>query len=163
MDIEVPQESLLHIHDKAVESQNWELLRLLYLGGGGPHKYEIRKGGLCTGFNRAQNVPIEDVVSASFSFKPETIGALLENGANVDGLRGNANPLVTAASKKEVDVIQVLLNHGANPCIKQDGNVPLIFKEVKKAIDTGMITLLNHVFVVLCTTIRIFILAPAYH
>lgn len=137
LNMEVPQASLQEIHDEAVESANWDLLRLLYLGGGGPHKYEIRKGGLCTGFNRAENVPIEDVVSASFSFKPETIAVLLENGANVDGLRGNANPLITSASKKEVEVMQVLLNHRANPCVKQDGSMPLVFKEVKKAIETG--------------------------
>lgn len=135
---EVAPSSLQQIYDEAVKSGNWDLVRLLYLGGGGPKKYEIRKGGLATGCIRAESVPIEDVVSAHLSFKPETLDALLDHGADVNGLRGNANPLVTSASKKDEEVMKVLLKHGANPCVKQDGNMPLVHKEAKKAIDSGI-------------------------
>ncbi|KAK3727086.1 hypothetical protein QZH41_019746, partial [Actinostola sp. cb2023] len=140
---EVSKASIQQIHEEAVQSENWELLRLLYLGGGGPEKHEIRKGGLATNRISAERVPIEDVVSANFSSKPETLEALLNHGAKVDGLRGNATPLVSSTSKKNEEVIRVLLDHGANPCVKTDNNQPLIHNVVLTAIDTGDVQILE--------------------
>ena len=114
------------------------MLRLLYVGGGGPHQLQAGKGGLATNRVRATGVPIEDAVSAKFTTnKPETLAALLDHGAYVNGLRGNSDPLVCAVLKEEVEVVKVLLEHGANPCVRID-NQPLLHKVVQKAIDTGI-------------------------
>ena len=84
----------------------------------------------------AERVPIEDVVSASFGFKPETVAVLLDHGAKAEGLRGNAYPLVYCTTKRDVELMKVLLDHGANPCVKTDNQI-LLHKEVAAAIDTG--------------------------
>lgn len=95
------------------------------------------KGGLATKRVRAERVPIEDAVSASFTSKPETLAAFLDHGANVNGLRGNSNPLECAVSKEQVEVAKVLLEHQANPCcVKTVDNQPLLHNVVQKAIDT---------------------------
>lgn len=95
------------------------------------------KGGLATKRVRATRVPIEDAVSASFTSKPETLAAFLDHGANVNGLRGNSNPLVCAVLKEQVEVAKVLLEHHANPCVKTDNKQPLLHNVVQKAIETG--------------------------
>jgi hypothetical protein len=134
---QIPTSFIEELQDEAIPSENWELLRLLYLGGGGPEQSEVDKGGLATRRVRANRVPIEDVVSANFKNKTETLLALLDHGARVNGLRGNSNPLVCVVAKGQVEVAKVLLEYGANPCVKTDSNQPLVHNVVQKAIETG--------------------------
>jgi hypothetical protein len=132
----VPTSLIKTLQEEAIKSKDWELLRLLYLGGGGPEQFKVDEGGLATGL-RAEQVAIEDVVSANFRKKPETLAALLIHGAPLNGLRGDSKPLVCAVAKGELEVVKVLLDHGANPCVETDNDFPLLHDVVRNAIDTG--------------------------
>ncbi|XP_031574482.1 uncharacterized protein LOC116308241 [Actinia tenebrosa] len=126
---------LKRLHKEAVNSKDWKLIRLLYLGGGGPEKYLQGKGGIATGRVSASKIAIEDVISAKFKGKQETLSVLLEEGASVNGLNSNINPLVAAGGKGQVEIAKTLLKHNANPCVKTHGNQPLVHEVVKTAID----------------------------
>lgn len=124
-------------YKEAVSLKDWNLIRLLYLGGGGPEKYQKGKGGIATGRVSASKIAIEDVISAKFKGRQETLSVLLKQGASVNGLLKKSNPLVAAVEKGQVEVAGTLLKNNANPCVRTDDNQPLVHKVVKKAIETG--------------------------
>lgn len=92
-------------------NQDWGKLRLLFIGGGGPQKYDYGKGGLAVGCD-ASDVPLELVVywgiDNSVDYLPEFLDELLKHGAPISGSPGcNESPLEIADNRQEKGVLQV--------------------------------------------------------
>jgi len=82
------------------------------------------------------------VIMAIFIRNNEILKLLLDAGANPEGNLSSYSPLSTAIGKNNVDAVQLLLQHGADPNrIGSDGNPPLAEVLLIKA-DKRMVPLL---------------------
>ena len=71
---------------------------------------------------------VEELYQAAGDGKPTEVVALLESGVNVNGrTRHGSYALNAAAVENEIDVIQVLIDHNADPNVQnRQGDTPLI-------------------------------------
>ncbi|XP_022800232.1 TPR and ankyrin repeat-containing protein 1-like isoform X2 [Stylophora pistillata] len=100
--------------DDAVSKQNWERLRVLFVGGGGPYDAPVGKGGLASGCDSSQ-VPLDLVIASSVAYKSNLLTVLLEFGACVDGLPlCKKPPLLIALEIEEFDIASKLISEGAH-------------------------------------------------
>lgn len=94
-----------------VSDKDWAKLRLLFIGGGGPHKYDYGKGGLAVGCD-ASDIPLELVVDwgieNNVEYLPEFLDELLKHGAPISGSPGrNESPVEIADRRQVKGVLQV--------------------------------------------------------
>ena len=99
--------------DDAIAKENWEGLRVLFLGGGGPYEACPGEGGLASSCS-ASHVPLELLISSKVTDKKELVRTLLEFGACVDGpLLCQKPPLLAALEMEEFDIVTMLIQEGA--------------------------------------------------
>ena len=109
-----PQHIIQRAVDDAVTKENWEKLRVLFLGGGGPYLACPGEGGLASECD-ASRVPLEHVISSQVKDKFGLVTALLDSGACVNGLVFcKQPPLLAALEKGEFDIVTNLIQKGAN-------------------------------------------------
>ena len=77
---EIPKTYIQTVLDKAVSDEDWATLHLLFLGGGGPKKFEKGLGGLADGCD-ASKVPLTEVISCDFSDLRKFVSVLLDHKA----------------------------------------------------------------------------------
>ena len=98
----------------AVMKKDWERLRVLFLGGGGPTEAFYGEGGIASECDTSQ-VPLDLVVASKVSDKTNLISALLMNGACVRGLpESEKPPLLVALEMEDYSTATVLLDQGAD-------------------------------------------------
>ena len=109
-----PQHIIQRAVDDAVANKNWERLRVLLLGGGGPHVACPGEGGLASDCDVSQ-VPLENVISSQVKDKYDLVTVLLDFGAPVNGLAFCLQPpLLAALEKGEFGIVTKLINEGAD-------------------------------------------------
>ena len=99
--------------DDAIEKENWERLRVLFLGGGGPYEACPGEGGLASECDASQ-VPLELLISSQVKDKKDLVTALVDFGACVDGpLFCQKPPILAALEKEEFEIATKLIQEGA--------------------------------------------------
>ena len=109
-----PQGIIQRAVDEAIAKENWERLRVLFLGGGGPFEASPGEGGLASECDASQ-VPLELIISSQVKDKEDLVTALLDFGACADGnLFCEKPPILAALEKEEFDIATKLIQEGAN-------------------------------------------------
>lgn len=109
-----PQNIIQKAVDDAIGKENWERLRVLFLGGGGPYDACPGEGGLASECDASQ-VPLELLVSSPVKDKKTLVTALLDFGACLNGLPSCEKPPVVAAlEREEFEIATSLIQEGAD-------------------------------------------------
>ena len=139
----MPNNILEKLSKQLTEKRAWDKLHVLYLGGGGPQRYSPGEGGLATGIN-ASDVPIELVFEAGEKYRVPLIVALLEDGAQPNGLQKRKEcPLELAMEGEDYHLVVTLLQYNADPaCIVTKPGDSLLHEALKQMFATGLLSFL---------------------
>ncbi|KAJ7371766.1 TPR and ankyrin repeat-containing protein 1 [Desmophyllum pertusum] len=110
----IPQPIIQSAMNKAVADKDWDLLHLLFLGGGGQKQFKKGSGGLATGCD-ASSVPLEEVIRCDFPDLKTFISILLEHKANANPPKGSKNPVDVAIELENVDLANLLMDRSNTP------------------------------------------------
>ena len=122
---------LKQLTSEVIEEKNWNELRILYLGGGGPTSQAIADGGLATGID-ASSVPLGEIIRY---FGPEglpLVSVLLKQGSSANAIKGSdVIPLDEAMRLQNVPLVEKLVHNGANPCVVGGDGEPIIHQALR--------------------------------
>ena len=144
----VPRYLLVNLLNYVIETKDWNKLKVLYLGGGGPSSLLVGVGGLATNIDIV-NVPLGEVIRHLGLKDPLLISVLVEHGASVNLIRGSdVIPLDEAVNKEQLPLVEMLVQKGANCCATDNEGEPIIHKALRKGLSSGncigLISLLPH-------------------
>ena len=106
---EIPKTYIQTVLDKAVSDEDWATLHLLFLGGGGPKKFEKGLGGLADGCD-ASKVPLTEVISCDFSDLGKFVSVLLDHKARDSPQKRGKTAYKLAIDLNKFDVASVLMD-----------------------------------------------------
>ena len=133
-----PSQLLTEVTNKVIERKDWDKLRVLYIGGGGPSTQALGRGGLATNID-ASSVPLGEVIHHFHSKQPVLMSALLENGASANKIGGSQIiPLEEALKRGDLPLVEKLLQKGGNCCVASHDGDPMIHKALKKGLQNGI-------------------------
>ena len=132
----VSSQHLVKLRDDVIRMRDWNKLKTLYLGGGGPSSQPVGGGGLAININ-SSSVPLGEVIR-HFDPKEELITALLEHGASANVIDGsNVIPLEEAMSRENLPLVEKLVQKGANYCLACSDGEPIVHKALRKGLKSG--------------------------
>ena len=133
-----PSHLLKEVTNKVIERKDWDKLRVLYIGGGGPSTQALGRGGLATNID-ASSVPLGEVIHHFHSKQPLLMFALLENGASANKIEGSQIiPLEEALKTEDLPLVEKLVRMGGNCCVASHDGDPIIHKSLKKDLENGI-------------------------
>ena len=133
----VPRYLLVNLLNYVIETKDWNKLKVLYLGGGGPSSLPVGVGGLATNTDIV-NVPLGEVIRHLGLKDPLLISVLVEHGASVNLIRGSdVIPLDEAMNKEQLPLVEMLVQKGANCCATDNEGEPIIHKALRKGLSIG--------------------------
>ncbi|XP_068717953.1 TPR and ankyrin repeat-containing protein 1-like [Montipora capricornis] len=138
-----PSHLLKEVTNKVIERKDWDKLRVLYIGGGGPSTQVLGRGGLATNID-ASSVPLGEVIHHFHSKQPLLMFALLENGASANKIEGSQIiPLEEALKTEDLPLVEKLVQMGGNCCVASHDGDPIIHKSLKKGLENGNLRFLE--------------------
>ena len=133
----IPRYLLVNLLNYVIETKDWNKLKVLYLGGGGPSSLPVGVGGLATNIDIV-NVPLGEVIRHLGLKDPLLISVLVEHGASVNLIRGSdVIPLNEAMNKEQLPLVEMLVKKGANCCATDNEGEPIIHKALRKGLSGG--------------------------
>ena len=121
-----------------IERKEWDKLRVLFLGGGGPSKHTLGEGGLATNID-ASGVPLGEVIHHFPSKQTSLMTTLLELGASANASEGSTFiPLDEAIEKEDETLVEKLVQKGADCCVASSDGQPMIHKALNKGLRSGI-------------------------
>lgn len=132
----LPNHILLKLMNDVIRIKDFNKLKILFLGGGGPSKLPVGAGGLLANTD-ARNVPLGEVIRC---FGPEEalISVLLEQGASVNVTEGSdVIPLEEAIVKENLPLVEQLVQRGANCCAVSIDGEPMVHKAMRIGLKSG--------------------------
>lgn len=82
------------------------------------------------------------LMSAAFNGQRDTAEALIKRGADVNATAKGFTALRLAVEKNDVNMVKLLLDHGANPTLKADGS-PSALEKAQEGGETEIVKLLK--------------------
>lgn len=82
------------------------------------------------------------LMSAVFNGQRETAETLIKRGANVNEIARGFTALRLAVEKNDMNMVKLLLDHGANPTLKADG-LPSALEKAQEGGETEIVKLLK--------------------
>ncbi|XP_068702489.1 TPR and ankyrin repeat-containing protein 1-like [Montipora foliosa] len=138
-----PSQLLTEVTNKVIETKEWDKLRVLYIGGGGPSTQVLGGGGLATNID-ASSVPLGEVIHHFDSKQPLLMSALLENGASANKIEGSQIiPLEEALKREDLPLVEKLVKKGGDCCVASHNGDPMIHKALKKDLQNGNLRFLE--------------------
>lgn len=133
----IPRYLLVNLLNYVIETKDWNKLKVLYLGGGGPSSLPVGVGGLATNIDIV-NVPLGEVIRHLGLKDPLLISVLIGHGASVNLIGGSdVIPLNEAMNKERLPLVEMLVQKGANCCATDNEGEPIIHKALRKGLSSG--------------------------
>ena len=134
----IPAHLLTNLAKQVIERKEWDKLRVLFLGGGGPSRHALGEGGLAPDID-ASSVPLGEVIHHFSSKQISLISTLLELRASANAIDGSAFiPLNEAIEKEDETLVEKLVQKGADCCVASSDGQPMIHKALKKGLKKGI-------------------------
>ena len=129
---------LTNLAKQVIERKEWDKLRVLFVGGGGPSRHALGEGGLAPNID-ASGVPIGEVIHHFPSKQTSLIITLLELGASANTIDGTTFiPLEEAIEKEDETLVEKLVQRGADCCVASSDGQPMIHKALTKGLKSGI-------------------------
>ena len=132
-----PSHVLINLVNDVIKMKDWNKLKILYLGGGGPSSQLVGGGGLATNIDTC-SVPLGEVIRHFGPKEYLLISTLVEHGASVNVIDGSdIIPLDEATSQENLPLVEKLVQEGANCCVASSNGEPIIHKALRKGLISG--------------------------
>ena len=129
---------MTNLAKQVTERKEWDKLRVLFLGGGGPSRHALGEGGLATNID-ASGVPLGEVIHYFPSKQTSLMTTLLELGASANAIDGSTFiPLNEAVEKEDETLVEKLVQKGADCCVASSDGQPIIHKALNKGFKSGI-------------------------
>ena len=128
----MPRQLIEKLTSSVIQKRDWDKLRILYLGGGGPTSQPIGDGGLATDTD-ASSVPLGEIIRSTDSDELlPLVSVLLKHGASANAIEGSAViPLDEAITLRNLALVEKLIHNGANPCVFGRDKEPIIHQALR--------------------------------
>ena len=121
-----------------IERKEWDKLRVLFIGGGGPSRHTLGEGGLAPDID-ASVVPLGEVIHHFRSKQTLLMTTLLELGASANAIDGSTFiPLKEAIEKEDEALVEKLVQMGADCSVAGDDGQPMIHRALNKGLKSGI-------------------------
>ena len=129
---------MTNLAKQVIERKEWDKLRDLLIGGGGPSRHALGEGGLVTNID-ASSVPLGEVIHHFPSKQTSLMTTLLELGASANAIdRSTFIPLNEAIEKEDETLAEKLVQKGADCCVASSDGQPMIHKALNKGLKSGI-------------------------
>ena len=135
---------LTNLATQVIERKEWDKLRVLFVGGGGPSRHALGEGGLAPNID-ASVVPVGEVIHHFSSKQTSLIITLLELGASSNAIDGSTFiPLNEAIEKEDETLVEKLVQKGADCSVASSDGQPMIHKALSKGLKSGIYCSLSY-------------------